>query len=118
MDSDGKFVLIQPEEKGGTVMDYEIIQINSQTWRIEDHGVRFFLLTGTQEALLIDSGMQVKNAKEIAQSLTDLPVKLLNTHADRDHVGSNDEFDTFYMSLAECSNYYHGGAHNNEVEPV
>ena len=33
----------------------EIIQINDNTWRIEDGMVRFFLLAGTKEALLIDS---------------------------------------------------------------
>ena len=41
--------------------------------------------------------MEVHNAKEIAEGLTDLPVKLLITHADRDHTGSNGEFDTFYL---------------------
>lgn len=85
---------------------YEIIPIDDQTWRIEEAGVRFFLLAGTEKALLIDSGMQTKNAKEIAASLTDLPVSLLNTHADRDHIGSNAEFDVFYMGPAEASNYY------------
>ncbi len=55
-------------------MGYEMIQIDETAWRIEDSGhVRFFLLTGTKEALLIDSGMTVKNAKEIAESLTKLP---------------------------------------------
>ena len=87
-------------------MDYEIIQVNEQTWRIEDGHVRFFLLTGTEEALLIDSGMQIRNAKEIAQSLTALPLKLLNTHADIDHIGSNHEFEAAYMNPAECYNYY------------
>lgn len=28
----------------------EIIQINEGTWRIEDNGVCFFLLTGTESA--------------------------------------------------------------------
>ena len=49
------------------------------TWRIDDGGVRFFLLCGTERALLVDSGMTVTNAKEIAQSLTSLPVSLLNS---------------------------------------
>ena len=84
----------------------EIININENTWRIEDGGVRFFLLAGEEKALLIDSGMQIHNAKEIAEGLVNLPVELLNTHADRDHVGSNDEFDAFYMNPAEASNYY------------
>ena len=87
----------------------EIIQINPNTWRIEDGGVRFFLLTGTQSALLIDSGMTVHDAREIAESLTSLPVKLLNTHADRDHTGSNEEFDEFYMHPDEWDNYSRSG---------
>ena len=88
-------------------MAYEIIKIDDNTWRIENNQhVRFFLLTGTKEALLIDSGIDVHNARDIAEGLTDLPVKLLITHADRDHIGSNNEFDTFYMNPSEASNYY------------
>jgi len=86
-------------------MGYQTIQIDSQTWRIDEDQVRFFLLTGTERALLIDSGMAVKNAKEIAESLTDLPVSLLNTHGDIDHIGSNQEFESVYMNPAECANY-------------
>lgn len=86
--------------------NYQIIQVNECTWRIEEQGVRFFLLAGTERALLIDSGMQVHNAKEIAEELTDLPLELLNTHGDPDHVGSNEEFDAFYMHPAEAANYY------------
>ena len=84
-------------EKYAQSMGFEIIRINENSWRIEDGGVRFFLLTGTEKALLIDSGMMVKNAKDIAESLTDLPISLLNTHADPDHIGSNEQFETFYM---------------------
>ena len=75
----------------------DIIQINNSTWRIEDNGVRFFLLTGTEKALLIDSGRNTPNAKEIAESITKLPIAILNTHADPDHISGNGGFDTFYM---------------------
>ena len=92
-------------------MAYEIIKVNDNSWRIEDQGVRFFLLTGTREALLVDSGMNVQNALDIARELTDLPVRLLNTHADRDHTGSNAQFDSFYMSPADEPAYRaQGGA--------
>ena len=84
----------------------EIIQIDNQSWRIEDQGVRFFLLTGEEKALLVDSGMTVRNAKEIAEDITSLPLSLVNTHADPDHIGSNDEFDSFLMNSAEAVNYY------------
>lgn len=93
-------------------------QIDNGTWIFDEGGVRFFLLTGTEKALLIDSGMQTRNAKELAEEITDLPLLLLNTHADPDHIGSNDEFDRFYMSLAECSNYYKSQGRGGNFIPV
>ena len=90
-------------------MGCEIIQINENTWRIEDDGVRLFLLTGTERALLIDSGMNLNNARDIAAGLTGLPLSLLNTHADRDHIGSNEQFDAFYMHPAEEPVYRRSG---------
>ena len=99
-------------------MGYEKIQIDDNTWRIEDNGVRFFLLKGKKEALLIDSGMTVNNAKEIAMTLTSLPIKLINTHADIDHIGSNHEFESFYMHPSEASNYYNTMKHTGDFIPV
>ncbi|NBJ92004.1 MBL fold metallo-hydrolase [Parablautia muri] len=84
----------------------DIIKMSKNTWRIEDEGVRFFLLSGDEKALLIDSGMKIHNAKEIVRQLVSLPIELLNTHGDIDHVASNGEFEKFYMSPAEASNYY------------
>ena len=98
--------------------NYQVIQIDSHTWRIEEERVRFFLLEGTEKALLIDSGMQVQNAREIAEGLTALPVSLLITHGDRDHVGSNGEFPVFYMHPAEASNYYNTQGKTGEFLPV
>jgi len=90
-------------------MSCEIIQINENTWRIEDDGVRLFLLAGTQKALLIDSGMNLNSVREIASELTGLPLSLLNTHADRDHIGSNEQFDAFFMHPAEEPVYRRSG---------
>ena len=83
----------------------ECIQINEKTWRIEDGGVRFLLLCGTGKAALIDTGMNTPDARQIAEGLTDLPLILINTHADPDHISGNAAFDTFYMSPAEEENY-------------
>ena len=90
-------------------MDYEIIRINEDSWRIEDSGVRFFLLVGTEKALLVDSGMRAHNARDIAESLTSLPIMLLNTHADMDHIGSNSQFETFYMHPDDEEHYRKSG---------
>ena len=83
----------------------EIIKINDNTWRFEDDSVRFFLFCGTKQAALIDSGMNVPDAKMIAEGLTDLPLILLNTHADPDHISGNATFDEAYMSPDEEENY-------------
>lgn len=98
--------------------DYQIIQINADTWRIEDQGVRFFLLTGREKALMIDSGMTLTNARDIAQTLTDLPLELLITHADGDHIAGNGSFDWFYMHPSEASNYYNSQPRTGEFRPV
>ena len=87
----------------------EIIKINDNTWRFEDDGVRFFLLCGTEKAALVDTGMNTPNAREMAERLTDLPIVLINTHADPDHISGNAAFDEFYMSPAEEDNYRHNG---------
>ncbi len=98
-------------------MDHEIIRINENSWRIEDGGVRMFLLTGSERALLIDSGMNIRDAKDIAQGLTSLPLSLLNTHADIDHIGSNGQFDEFYMHPAD-EPQYRGSGGTGKLIPV
>jgi Zn-dependent hydrolases, including glyoxylases len=91
-------------------MNQTVIPISPDTWRIEDGHVRFFLLAGTEKALLIDSGLNSPDARGIAEGLTDLPLSLLNTHADPDHISGNAAFDSFYMHPDEEPNYRrHGG---------
>lgn len=90
----------------------EIIQMREDTWRIEDNGVRFFVLTGKERALVIDSGMNTPNAKEIAESITDLPLMLLNTHVDIDHISGNASFDTVMMGMMEEELYRSKGGEN------
>lgn len=87
----------------------EVIKINDTTWRFEDGGVRFFLLCGKEKAALIDSGMNAPDARKQAEGMTDLPIILINTHADRDHISGNGAFEEFYMSPAEEDNYRDNG---------
>lgn len=95
----------------------EIIKINDDTWRIEDGHVRFYLFCGKERAALIDSGMTVRDAKSVAEGITNLPVILINTHADPDHISGNEAFSQFYMSPKEEGNYReHGG--EGEIIPV
>ena len=88
----------------------EVIRINEDTYRVEDGGVRFFIFCGKDKAAIIDTGMNAPDARKIAESVTDLPLILINTHADLDHISGNGAFDAAYMSPAEEDNYReHGG---------
>ena len=75
----------------------QVIREDDHTFRIEDGHVRFFLLEGEEKALLIDSGIDTPDAKEIAMSLTEKPLMLLNTHGDGDHTSGNGAFSSYYI---------------------
>lgn len=85
-------------------MNAEIIRINENTYRIENGFVRFFLLQGREKALLIDTGAACPDAKEIAESLTTLPITLINTHGDGDHTSGNAAFDEFIITREDYEN--------------
>ena len=68
--------------------------------------------------MLIDSGMNIHNAKDIAKGLTDKHIELINTHADRDHIASNSQFDFAYMHLSETVNYYTMNSGGGEIVAV
>lgn len=100
-------------------MKYDnLIQIDDATYRYEDNGVRFFILIGSKRALLIDSGMNVKNIKDVVLSVTNKPFTLINTHADPDHIGANNEFSSFMMHPFESSNYYNDSTRVGTIIPV
>ena len=95
-----------------------IITLSQDTWCVEDCGVRCFILKGTKSGLLIDTGMKLKGIRKIAEDLTGLPVRLINTHADPDHIGANSEFGSFMMHPSECANYYGMFHGKGDVDPV
>ena len=85
---------------------YELIKINESSWRIEEKSsVRSFLFAGADKALLIDSGYGTGDLRDEIGKITDLPVILVNTHADRDHIGCNRQFGKAYMHPAEFDRY-------------
>lgn len=85
---------------------YEVIKIGEGSWRIENTMVRTFLFTGDDRALLIDSGLGSGDLRAVVEGLTDLPVTLVNTHADGDHTGCNRQFDAAHMHPAEFAYYF------------
>ncbi len=99
-------------------MEYKTVRLYDNTWAIEDGGVRIFVIRGSEKALVVDTGFGDIDVIGAVRSLTDLPLELLNTHADRDHVGGNAPFESFYMHPAEAASYYADPARGGEIRPV
>lgn len=97
---------------------YEVYQLDETCWRIEESFVRAFLIKGEDKALLIDTGYGSGNIKEVVDQLTDLPIMLVNTHTDGDHIGCNARFEKAYMHPAEFDRYTYGAGKGLPVEPL
>ena len=85
---------------------YQIVEISKGFWRIEENGVRAFLIAGTEKAMLVDTGFGTGDIRQVVTSLTALPLQLVNTHADRDHIGCNGLFAEAWMHPAEFDRYH------------
>ena len=93
-------------------------ELFENTWAETDRGVRIFLLAGSRRALVIDTGMTGLDIRALAAAHTDLPLALLNTHADRDHIAGNAQFKAFYMHPSEAAFYRHAQNGPGELLPV
>jgi len=51
-----------------------------------------YLIVGTKQALLFDTGMGIGSIKAIVARLTSRPIVVLNSHTHNDHVGGNWQF--------------------------
>jgi glyoxylase-like metal-dependent hydrolase (beta-lactamase superfamily II) len=78
--------------------------------------VNSFLLVGSERAALIDSGLGIDRIRPVAESLTDRPIEVVNSHYHWDHVGGNQEFDgaAIHELGAEALAY---GASAEELRP-
>ena len=63
-----------------------------------------YLIIGSEKALLLDTGMGIGgNVKKVAESLTKLPLVVVNTHSHFDHTGGDYLFDCVHLlDVPEC----------------
>jgi glyoxylase-like metal-dependent hydrolase (beta-lactamase superfamily II) len=55
-----------------------------------------YLIVGTKQALLFDTGMEIGDIHKVVTQLTSRPVVVLNSHTHNDHVGGNWQFTFVY----------------------
>jgi glyoxylase-like metal-dependent hydrolase (beta-lactamase superfamily II) len=69
-------------------------RIGPGIWMIaEPQHVYSYLIEGSDRAILIDTGLGIAPIRPVAESLTDRPISVVNTHYHFDHIGGNTEFD-------------------------
>lgn len=98
-------------------MNYSIIKMEEGFYRIEQGFVRCFLFVGEKEGLLIDTGIG-GNLRECIEEITKLPITVIFTHADGDHVGAAGQFDRRLMHPSEFDYYKNKNEMAFPMEPV
>ncbi len=85
---------------------FTVEEIDGRTYAISEYGhpqeVRSYLLTGEEYACLIDTGLGIQNIKDVTDTLTGLPIKVITTHMHFDHVGGHRLFKEIYVHREEA----------------
>lgn len=100
---------------------FTINEIDEQTFAISEWGhwerVHSFLLVGTDEVLLIDTGMGIGSILDVVRSITSLPIVVCTTHIHTDHIGGHAEFTKHYVHEAELE-WLENGIPGRPIEAV
>ena len=70
-------------------------------YALREHGVNLYLVSGTERALLIDTGWGFGDLHAAVTELTSLPVTVVITHGDPDHVSAVHQFTRALISTAD-----------------
>src|SRR5215469_16199822 len=100
---------------------FEVYQVAPATFAIyEPHQFEetiSYLLVGTKQALLFDTGMGIGNIHAVVARLTSRPIVVLNSHTHNDHVGGNWQFPfVFGMNTAFTRNNAKGSRTDAQAE--
>lgn len=75
---------------------YRVVEVEPGVTMIEepwhDEQVKSYLITGDHRAVLLDTGTGVGDLRELVRSLTTLPLIVVQSHSDWDHIGSTFQF--------------------------
>ena len=86
--------------------EYQITRIAPGFTAVDEGGVRWFLLEGEKDAILVDSGFGHIDMKACLAELTDKPVSgVVLTHADPDHTGGCAAFGEIWMHPSEYDRF-------------
>ncbi|MBS1850722.1 MAG: MBL fold metallo-hydrolase [Acidobacteria bacterium] len=78
-----------------------------------------YLITGSTQALLFDTGLGMQDIRKVVTQLTPLPITVLNSHTHFDHIGDDWEFsEIFGVDTPFTRGNEKGGTHAQLAEAV
>ena len=87
---------MEPMELKTTVLD-----LGGGVYAIDQGMVRCFLILGSEQALLLDTGAGPCDLLGMIREITSLPLTVVQTHGDGDHTANSGQFDRIYAHPAE-----------------
>lgn len=86
---------------------FKVTKLENNIYRIhEPKDIYTTVILGNKKALVIDNGHGFGNVRKVIESITDLPLMVVNTHGHLDHAGGNYLFDEVYINFEDISTYY------------
>jgi len=84
---------------------FTVDKIDNNTYIISEYRhweeTHCYLINGTEQSLLIDTGLGICNIHDVIVKLTNQPVIAVATHIHWDHIGGHKYFPNFYAHSAE-----------------
>ena len=94
----------------------EVIPINSRLYCIKNARlINQYLIIGDSYALLLDTGFGFHDYRNLISKLTNLPIIVVNTHADLDHCGGNYLFNKVHISIYDYKNLKFSSSKENKI---
>jgi len=98
---------------------FEVYEVEKNVWAISEpfqwQEVISYLIVGTEQAVLFDTGNGIGDLKAIVDQLTNKPVQVLNSHSHFDHIGGNYQFEKILSVSTEFTIKNSIGIHNDQV---
>jgi glyoxylase-like metal-dependent hydrolase (beta-lactamase superfamily II) len=100
---------------------FEVYRVAPGTFAIyephQSEEVISYLIVGTKQALLFDTGMGIADIRKVVSRLTSRPMVVLNSHTHDDHVGDNWQFNSIFgMDTAFTRENAKGSAADAQAE--
>ncbi|WP_058304246.1 MBL fold metallo-hydrolase [Gorillibacterium timonense] len=96
--------------------------IKDHIWLMNDNDeATGYLVIGSQKALIIDTMNGYENVREIAETITSLPLMVVNTHGHPDHIYGNIYFEEAYLhpdDLALAQQFYQEPMFTEAIEQM